>query len=371
MKKKIVYIVGTRPELIRSALLISYLKKDKDVEFTLVHTGQHYNYLMDKVFFEEFNLPEPDINLKVGSGLHAEQTAKIMINLEKFLLKINPNLVIVFGDTNSSLAGALVATKLKIPLAHIEAGCREWEMDMPEEINRRLIDHCSNLLFPVSKIGKKNLINEDVQGKIVNCGDPLYEVFKNHYRKSQNLKLLQSLKVSKKRYILLTVHRAGNVDDLRKLENIINNLLLFKEYKIIFPIHPRTKENIKNIKDISNKNLIIINPVNYMEILNLISQSKLVITDSGGLQKEAYWLKIPCITLRSHTAWIETVRQKVNLLCNPKNSDLSKTISFVLNRYDEIIKRFVSIKNPYKKNNINKNIIKYIKKTISSKYSVK
>lgn len=364
MKKKIVYIVGTRPELIRSALIISYLKKDKDVAFTLVHTGQHYDYLMDKVFFDEFKLPEPDINLKVGSGSHAEQTAKIMINLEKFLISLSPNLVVVFGDTNSSLAGALVATKLKIPLAHLEAGCREWEMDMPEEINRRLIDHCSNFLFPVSKVGEKNLKNENIQGKVFNCGDPLYEVFKNHYKKGQNLNILDNLKISKKKYILLTTHRADNVDDFKKLENIITNLFFFKDYKIIFPIHPRTKDKIKNIRNINKTNLLITNPVNYKEILYLISNSKLVITDSGGLQKEAYWLKIPCITLRKYTGWIETVQQKVNFLCNPKDLGLKQTITFVLNQYEKIIKKFTYINNPYKKDDINKNIIMTLKKVL-------
>jgi len=363
MNNKIVYVVGTRPELIRSALLITYLKKDPEVEFKLVHTGQHYDYLMDKVFFNEFNLPEPDINLKVGSNSHAVQTASIMVSLEKYLLSVNPDLVVVFGDTNSSLAGALVAAKLKIPLAHIEAGCREWEMDMPEEINRRLIDHCSNLLYPVSKDGKINLLKENIKGKIFNYGDPLYEVFLQNYELSKNNNVVKELSIIKKGYFLLTTHRANNVDDLVKLQNLINDLGCFNDYKVIFPIHPRTREKIKSVPSINLKNLVIIDPVNYKDILQLISNSKLVITDSGGLQKEAYWLKIPCITLRSHTAWNETVKQKVNFLSSPEKFQLKDVIYDVLNNYKSIIKRFSIIKNPYKQVETNKRIVESLKKT--------
>ncbi|MCL4384846.1 MAG: UDP-N-acetylglucosamine 2-epimerase [Cyanobacteria bacterium] len=231
MRKKIIYIIGTRPEIIRSALIISKLKVDSKVLFRLVHTGQHYDYLMDKIFFKELNLPDPDINLEVGSMTHSKQIAEIILKLENFYLQFQPDLVVVFGDTNSSLAGALTAAKLNIPIAHIEAGCREWEMDLPEELNRRLIDHCSNLLLTVSETWVKNLENEEVMGKIYNLGDPLYYVFKKYYDISLNTELSNKLGLEDRKYFLLTLHRSKNVDNI---ENLVDILSVFDYFNTSF-----------------------------------------------------------------------------------------------------------------------------------------
>lgn len=363
MKKKIVYLIGTRPEIIRSSEIILALKKDPGVFFKLVHTGQHYDYLMDKVFLKELNLPRPDINLKVRSGTHAEETAKIMLRFEKWLLDFKPDLVAVFGDTNSSIAGALTAVKLKIPVAHLEAGCREWEMDIPEEINRRLIDHCSNLLLAVSDTGVDNLKKESVSGKIYNLGDPLYEVFKKYFKRSQRLKLRKKLGLKPEDYLLTTLHRPQNVDQKENFANILTSLGSIN-LPIVFPVHPRTKKQIRklNLKKLIKPNCQLINPLAYQETLHLLSQAKIVVTDSGGLQKEAFWLKTPCLTIREHTAWVETVDFGVNFLAKPNKRKIKKSLNFIIRNYQKLKQTFLKLPNPYAKKNITKKTITCLKK---------
>ena len=370
MKKKIVYIVGTRPEIIRSASIILALKQDRQIEFKLVHTGQHYNYLMDRIFFKELNLPKSDINLEVGSGRHGEQTAKIMLRFEKFLLDFKPDMVAVFGDTNSSLAAALAAVKLQIPLAHLEAGAREWEMDMPEEINRRLIDHCSNLLLAVSENCVQNLKKENVLGEIYNTGDPLYDVFKKFFQKSLKLKLIDQLGLKKKEYILLTLHRPKNVDDQKTFEDILSTLALIKKLPIVFPVHPRTRKQLgklKNAKIVESK-FIFIDPLSYQEILHLVNQAKIVVTDSGGLQKEAFWAKVPCITLREHTAWIETVNLGVNFLTDANRKGFKQSVYQVIKNDKFIRQSFLKLSNPYVKKDITKRIVELLKNFSGKKW---
>lgn len=369
--KKIAYIIGTRPEIIRSAFVILSLKADKEVIFKVVHTGQHYDYLMNETFFQEFGLSKPDVNLGVGSGTHAELTANIILKLEKFFLKFRPELVVVFGDTDSSLAAALTAVKLQIPVTHLEAGCRGWEMDMPEEINRRLIDHCSNLLLAVSENCVSNLKKEKVIGQIFNTGDPLYDVFKKCIKEIRKLQTIEKFGLKRGEYFLLTLHRAKNVDEEDNLKNILLALASFKDVPIIFPVHPRTKKRLEKNRFLIKKcsNFVFINPVGYGEILGLVGGAKIAITDSGGLQKEALWCKIPCITLREHSEWVETVNLGINFLTGTDKDKIKKTIHYIINHYKIIEEKLLKSRNPYSKPNITKRIIELLKKFSGKKWN--
>lgn len=243
---KILIVVGARPNFIKIAPLMEEIRRYQQIKPILVHTGQHYDFEMSKIFFQELEIPRPDYDLGVGSGSHAWQTAKIMERLEQVLLKEKPNLVIVVGDVNSTLAGALTAAKLHIPVAHIEAGLRSFDMSMPEEINRRLTDHISDYLFCPTKTAVENLRREGITERVYNVGDIMYDVFKSKI-KDQKLKILQKLKLKPKSYILLTLHRPSNVDNLENLKNIIEAIQESVE-KIIFPAHPRTIKQLKKLK---------------------------------------------------------------------------------------------------------------------------
>lgn len=363
-KKKIVYVVGTRPEIIRSARIIIDLKKDREIDFRLIHTGQHYDYDMSETFFKELGVPTPDINLKVGPGKQGEQMAKMIIGLEKFFEEFKPDIVVIYGDTNSSLAATLIANKLNIPIAHLEAGCREWEMDVPEEVNRRLIDHCSNVLFTVSESAVKNLKSEKVLGKIFNTGDLLYDVFHSDLIGSGKSKLCEKLGLKPGNYIFLTVHRNKNVDNSAILINLLETLNSLKKYQIVFPIHPRTKNQLEKLKYTSNKlqNFLILDPLSHQETIYLIHNARMVITDSGGLQKEAFWAKTPCITLRNITAWSETVDLGVNFLVNTDKKRIIAAIKHIDKNYNTIKKTFAEIKNPYYQSNSVRKTIALMKK---------
>lgn len=364
MKVKIAYVIGTRPEIIRSASLIQTMKKDRSIILKVIHTGQHYDYRMNKIFFDQFDLPLPDINLKVGSGNHGQQTAKILAETEKFLVKFNPHIVVVFGDTNSTLAAALAAVKLNIRVVHLEAGCREWERDMPEEINRRLVDHCSSLLFAFSQDCVDNLLRENVPGKIYNTGDSLYDVFKTTSKQSLKLKLWRKFGLNAKNYALLTLHRAKNVDQDNNLKDILLTLASFKDLPVIFPVHPRTKKHLnkyyRSFKKLSN--FIFIDPVSYVDILSLVAGAKIVITDSGGLQKEAFWMRVPCMTLREHTAWIETVNLGANHLVGSNPEKIKHCMRRTITNYCETTVQLRKLPNPYIKPNITNKIIQLLKK---------
>jgi UDP-N-acetylglucosamine 2-epimerase (non-hydrolysing) len=335
-----------------------------------VHTGQHYDALMSDDFFKQLEVAVPDVNFGVHASSHATQTAEIMEKMETFCLEFKPDIVAIFGDTNSSLATALTAAKMKIPVAHLEAGGREFEMDIPEEINRRIIDQFSNLLLAVSEVCVKNLQNEHVLGKIFNTGDPLYEVFEQTIKDVKKIQLIPSRGFSKDKYILLTLHRDKNVDNLEKFEEILSALASFNDVKFVFPVHPRAKKQLDKLRFHKNtfKNFIFIEPVSYKEILNLILNSKLVITDSGGLQKEAFWCKKPCITLRQNTSWTELVDYGLNLLCETKAPKIKNKINFVLKNYDFLENKFSSVKNPYYKENISKSNVKLLKQFAGKKW---
>lgn len=325
-KKKITIVVGTRPELIRFASLIHQLMKINDVKFSLVHTGQHYSKEMNEIFFRELGLPKPDVNLGVGGLEPNEQMGKIIIEMGKVIAREQPDIVCVWGDTNSSLGVAIAANKKNVKLYHIEAGCRSHDFPMAEEYNRILIDHLSDLLFPLSKNDRNNLLIEKVHGKSIFLGDPLYDVFLENQKKVSKVKIPEFINTEEK-IILLTLHRAENVDNKRTLKNILTALNKIESKTIIFPIHPRTKKMIEKFgfnKLLNKDNIKLIKPLGYLELLKVLEQSELVITDSGGLQKEAFFAKKACITLRKGTEWLDTVKFKVNKLLDPETDAINK-----------------------------------------------
>lgn len=351
-------VVGTRPQIIKSIPVIQEALK-QGVDLKIVHTGQHYDYLLSKIFFEELSPPEPYVNLNVGSSSHALQTAEIMIGLEKLFLKEKPSVVLIPGDTNSALAGALVSVKLGINVGHIESGARSYDMKMAEEINRRLIDHCSKILFTPTTNCTNNLKNESVIGDIYQTGDTMYDVFIKSKIQVDKSTIIDKLDLNEKDYFILTTHRAENVDDSQKLAH------LFEAFKdctvpVIFPIHPRTKYNIDKSKvKLNNTNIHIIDPVGYYEMLSLLKNAKIVITDSGGLQKEAFWSKTPCITIRDRTEWVETVDCGVNFITDINPKKIRHTLKYIDANYSEIMKKFEFC--PYGDGQASKRIVTILK----------
>jgi len=316
---KITLILGTRPQIIKSAPLIHLAEEDPEIDLQIAHTGQHYNYEMSKEFFEELNLPDPVVDLNIGSGTHAWQTGKMMIGVERLLVKEKPNMVVVPGDTNSTMAGALATAKLHIPVAHIESGARSYDMSIPEEINRRLTDHCSTLLFAPTKNCVNNLLKEGINEKnIYLVGDTMYDSLLQHLPKATEEKILEELDLEPRGYAVLTTHRPDHVDSPKTLKKIIETMMKIKELAIVFPVHPRTMKRIKEAglqkKILENGNIRLIKPIKYHEMLMLMKEAKIVFTDSGGIQKETFWLQTPCATLRDQTEWIETVDLGANVL---------------------------------------------------------
>ncbi len=312
---KIVHIVGARPQFIKMSSLFSVLKDSYDQ--VIIHTGQHYDFDMSDIFFDQLNIPEPDYNLEIGSGKHGEQTAKIIIRLEEKLIKEKPSIVIVYGDTNSTLGAAIACSKLNIPIAHVEAGVRSFNRKMPEEINRIITDKVSTLHFAPTKTAVDNLAKEGIKGLVFNTGDIMYDILKKNLTKIEHRKsLLKEYNLKEGEYVLVTIHREANTDR-ENLEKIVSALSLIEE-PVIFPLHPRTKKRLVQYnllhKLIGKRNIQIINPVGYIEMLILEKFSKLIVTDSGGIQKEAYIIGIPCITLREETEWIETVNDGWNII---------------------------------------------------------
>lgn len=344
---KIISIVGARPQFIKLAPIVNAIQEQsrpdlkREVEHIIIHTGQHYDYQMDKIFFDEFVIPEADYNLEVGSASHGRQTAEMLIKAENVLIKENPGMVLVYGDTNSTFAGVFASAKLGIPVAHVEAGLRSYNRRMPEEINRILTDRCSDILFCPTDNACKNLKKEGVsnianKGKLIdlksieslsanqrfpitfNVGDIMYDTvligLKIAEKKSN---VLEILKLEPKKYFLATVHRAENSDDKERLKNILAAFDKISEEKpVIFPVHPRTKKNLE-LFDISPsiyKRVLMTDPVSYFDMLILEKNAKKILTDSGGIQKEAYFFEVPCITFREETEWIETLEGGYNIL---------------------------------------------------------
>jgi len=302
---KIATIVGARPQFIKCAPVSREIRK----YFTeiLIHTGQHYDKNMSQTFFDELSIPEPDYNLEIGSGNHGYQTGKMLIKIEKVLLDVKPDLVLIYGDTNSTLAGALAAVKLHIPVAHVEAGLRSFNRKMPEEINRIVADKLSKYLFVPTQTAVNNLAKEGHTEGVYNVGDVMYDSFLFNMQKAAKLDILDKLNIKPKKYILATIHRPQNTDDPGILKELFGALQNLNEL-IIFPIHPRTRNLIKKFGITAKyENLKLIDPVSYLEMIQMEKNAQVIITDSGGVQKEAYFAGAPCIVLRGETEWVELV----------------------------------------------------------------
>jgi len=311
---KIVSIVGARPQFIKCAPLSRELHKYYDE--ILVHTGQHYDPEMSNIFFEELDIPQPDYNLIVGSGLHGKQTGEMLEKIENVLLKEKPDLVIVFGDTNTTLAGALTAAKLHIPVAHVEAGLRSFDRTMPEEINRVVTDHLSDFLFCPTQTSVNNLAKEGITNGVYLVGDVMVDALEyNRNIAEEKSRILERLALTGLKYLVMTVHRPGNTNSRKNMENILSAV---KESgkTTIFPVHPRTRKYLGEygLWDSMPSNIILIEPLGYLDMLLLMSHAEKILTDSGGMQKEAYILGVPCITLRDTTEWVETLDGGWNVL---------------------------------------------------------
>ena len=340
---RIITIVGARPQIIKAAALSRViLNKFQNIEEIIVHTGQHYDKNMSDVFFTELEIPKPQINLKVGSLSHGAQTALMIEKIEKVLQEYSPDAVVVYGDTNSTLATAVAASKLHIPIVHIESGLRSFNKKMPEEVNRILCDHVSTLLFSPTKSGFNNLLNEGFSKEnsnnatadhpnIYHCGDVMYDNSLYFSKLSdENSDILEKLKLRNKNFILATVHRNDNTDSKIKLTDLFSTFLEITEIhqlKIILPLHPRTSKMMEQLLDskllkrIQESNLLtIIDPAGFLDMIALEKNAELIITDSGGVQKEAYFFKKPCIILRPQTEWVEIVETKSAVISdtNPK-----------------------------------------------------
>jgi UDP-N-acetylglucosamine 2-epimerase len=316
---RVLSVVGARPQFVKAAMVSRVLRKKH--EEILLHTGQHYDYEMSKAFFDVMSIPEPDYNLGVGSGPHGWQIAKMLAGIEEVHLKVKPDCVLVYGDTNSTLAGALAAAKLHVSVAHVEAGLRSFNMSMPEEVNRRLTDHISSILFCPTSTAVKNLKNEGIRENVHLVGDVMYDAALAFEKVKSDI--LARLRLKPKGYYLLTVHRASNTDRKENLKAVLDALA---GLRVIFPAHPRTMKLLKEHKLRTPANVKIIKPVNYVESIHLIKNAKKLLTDSGGMQKEAYFFGVPCITLREETEWVETVKDGWNTLTGPDEKKIRQAI---------------------------------------------
>lgn len=322
---KICTIVGARPQFIKAATVSRVIAARAGVNEVIVHTGQHYDANMSEQFFEELNIPKPGYNLNIGSGTHGQQTGQMLAAIEDMLFHEKPDWVLIYGDTNSTLAGALAAAKLHIPVAHVEAGLRSFNRRMPEEINRITADHLSAILFPPTTNGYQQLIKEGIDAsQLFNVGDVMYDatLYYNEYNASRTT-IVDTLNVSNTPYCLATIHRAENTDDVSRLQNICKAFIeLSKELRVILPVHPRTRAALQKMQLLKTleEHITLLNPIGYLDMLALEQKAALIITDSGGVQKEAYFNQVPCITLRDETEWVELVDAGWNRLCSPEQA---------------------------------------------------
>ncbi|OSX53134.1 non-hydrolyzing UDP-N-acetylglucosamine 2-epimerase [Anoxybacillus ayderensis] len=324
---KVLTVAGTRPQLVKVAPVSRELRKQ--MKEILVNTGQHYDYNMAGVFFEELHIPKPDYDLGIGSASHGKQTGEMLKKIEEVLVEEKPDAVLVYGDTNSTLAGALAASKLHIPLIHVEAGLRSYNKKMPEEINRVLTDHVSNVLFAPTERAVENLRKEGIGENVFHVGDVMYDAFLYNSSLAEKKYSLEMFGLESKKYLLATIHRAENTDSWERLHAIFQSFSTLND-TVFLPLHPRTRRKLEEngLIEIVHKadNIKIVEPVSYLEMLLLEKHAKAIVTDSGGVQKEAYFAKVPCFTLRAETEWVETVEVGCNRLVNPLEEDLAKVI---------------------------------------------
>src|SRR3989344_629196 len=316
--KKVLSVVGARPNFIKLAALHPHLCKN--FNHIIIHTGQHYDLELSRYFFDELEIPEPNYNLHAGSATHGMQTARIISGCEKILLSEKPDVVLVYGDTNSTLGGALAAAKLHIPTAHVEAGMRSYDRSMPEEINRVITDHISSLLLCPSDTAAKFLKKEGVTKNVFVTGDIMYDIF---LKTNPDYSALKENTIQGE-YFFTTIHRQENTNNKVKLKCIFEALNSLNR-QVVIPVHPRTEKSLRRMS-VKTNNLKLIKPVKYSQCIALQQQSRKVITDSGGIQKEAYWLKVPCITIRDSTEWPETVSSGWNILVDPSQTLIEETV---------------------------------------------
>ncbi len=318
-------VTGTRPQIIKSAPLLLALQEG-GVTTRFIHTGQHYDFQLAAQFIEELEIPKPDCNLEVGSGTSAYQTYEVISRLERELERERPDYLVVPGDTNSALGAALAGFKMDIPTCHLESGLRSYDMYMQEEINRRLVDHGATGLFAPTKIAVENLEKENVIGSVFLTGDTMYDILQNRLpifsNSSYQEEEMKKVGISEGSFAVLTLHRRENVDIPDRLTGIMKGLATVSR-KIVFPMHPRTKKRLEETGIQIPKNLEVVDPVPYTTMMALVSKSDLLITDSGGLQKEAYLLNTPCVTIRDNTEWVETIEAGANILALPTAEDVS------------------------------------------------
>jgi len=332
---RISIILGTRPEIIKFSPIIRECERLR-LDYFIIHTGQHYSWNMDRVFFEQLKLPEARYNLEVGSSTHAEQTGKMLIRIERILQKEKPDVILVEGDTNSTLAGALAAVKLSIKTGHVEAGLRSYDRQMPEEINRILSDHCSDILFAPTEKSRRILLSEGIpDDRIYVTGNTIVDaVLQNLEMSKTKINVLDELGISNGDYFLATVHRQENVDNEERFRGILKGLEMVEEefsLPVLYPIHPRAKKQMRRF-NIELNGLKLIEPLDYLSFLQLESNARLVLTDSGGVQEETCILGVPCVTLRYNTERLETLEVGSNILAGADSNEIVKKTKYMLNK---------------------------------------
>ena len=345
-KLKIITVVGARPQFIKAAAVSRVISSQfsNQVEEKIIHTGQHFDENMSQVFFDELAIPKPHYNLAVSGGSHGAMTGKMLDGIEQVLIKEKPDWLLIYGDTNSTLAGALAASKLHIPIAHVEAGLRSFNMRMPEEVNRIVSDRISTLLFCPTKAAVQNLKIEGITGGVHNVGDVMYDVALYYQEKARTQSnVLERLNLTSKNFALATCHRAENTDDPLRLREILSALAeIALNCKVIFPLHPRTKKMIESLGYIDYlRSLVVVDPLPFLDMVALEQAAKIILTDSGGVQKEAFFYRVPCITLRDETEWVETVIQGGNSLVGASQKRILNAFETMINfAYNDLQSHF-------------------------------
>ena len=319
---KVITVIGARPQFIKAAV-VSNAFRARGIQEVILHTGQHFDSNMSEVFFDELGIPKPAFNLGIGGGSHGQNTGRMLEGIEKVLMEEKPDWLLVYGDTDSTLAAALAAVKLHIPVAHVEAGLRSFNRRMPEEINRILTDHAATMLFAPTEAAMTNLSNEGINcDKVMNVGDVMFDAALFYGAKAdQHSQILKKLGIESKKYILATIHRAENTDAPERLKTIIEGMAESGK-QIVLPVHPRTRARMQSAGLTISENVIAIEPVGYLDMVMLEKHAALIMTDSGGVQKEAFFYHVPCITLRDETEWVELVEAGWNQVVPPVNVDV-------------------------------------------------